>query len=875
MEIERADHSRPRLGRRSIPYRACLWLLGSWALLAPAHGFAQQGATLPEARAAERPRLEAVRTNEAPNIDGDLRDVAWAQVSPTTVFTQKFPDEGQAPNEPTELRILYDDSSLYVAFNCIQVSSSVTARLARRDQQVESDRVQLAIGDGVNTYEFSVNAAGVLSDGVRFNDSEYSAEWDGVWDAQVQRHERGWAAEFQIPLRIFRRASDATKWAFQARRYISERQETNEWAFIPRSAAGEVSHYGQIAGITNLRHLNTLVLLPYVSGGLNWSDLRRAGRGVGDFDLLGSGGLDLSWRIATDLSLEASFNPDFAQVEADQLVLNLSKDETFIPEKRPFFVNGMALFRVPRLELVPNSETLFYTRRIGTLPPEPVLDAGETATREPATIYAAAKLSGQLASGVTAGVVSALTKRADVTVKAPGQPDRTILGEPMALANVARIKLDLARATSVGVMATALRRFEPEAAYPMTQQPDGSELQRCPGGALTAPGARCFHDSYVAGLDGSWRSDSGSYVAAGQVLLTSIQNGPPRTMSNGVVVESGDTSPAGRLYVAKEGGQWLGSLEAQVIGRRVDFNDLGYQQQQNMIHVVPTLTYRTLEPFWQIAETNTYVYAATRDNLDGVTLLRSYYAGGKIRFKNFWIADVLLAHFDLQAEDREVGDGTTLQRPSSTELDVTLSTDPRRQLAAVLYTEAQFYEQGRRFFLDGQLNYQAHPRLQLQLAPQLTFSSGVPRFVTGSREEGSYLFGALRARAVGGTLRASYTVTNRLTLQLYGQLFLAARHYSDFKSFQVDPQQRRPVIRLGELVAAPAPAENPDSAETNLNLNAVLRWEFRPGSTVFLVYTRFQSPELMLASEAKLDLGALRQGPAANALHLKLSYYWN
>lgn len=868
-----------KLRERSITiYDVYCWIVVSWIVLVPARSFGEQAAESPKATDTPevgRPRLVAVRTKDVPSIDGDLRDIAWTQVPPTTAFTQKFPNEAQAPSEPTELRILYDDSSLYVAFNCIQTSAPVKARLARRDRQVEADWIQIAIGDGSNTYEFSVNAAGVLGDGVRFNDTEYSADWDGVWDAQVARHDRGWSAEFQIPLRIFHRAIGAKEWGLQARRYISERQETDEWAFIPRSVAGEVSHYGWLSGITDVRHLNSLVLLPYVSAGLNWADLRPTGRAVGDLGYLASGGLDLSWRIGNDLTLDASFNPDFAQVEADQIVLNLSKDETFVPEKRPFFVNGMALFQVPRME--PGSQTLFYTRRIGSVPAAPVIGdgTGETSTREPSTIYAAAKLSGQLASGVTAGFVSAVTGRNDVTVQVAGQPSQRLLGEPLAFANVARIKVDVASATTLGVLATALRRFEPEHAYPTTLQPDGTQVQQCPDGSSTAAGARCFHDSYVAGLDGSWRSSSGTYVAAGQVLMTSIQHGPPRTMADGVVIKSGDTSPGGLLYLAKEGGHWLGSLEVQAIGRRVDYNDLGYLQQQNMVHTVPNVGYRTLDPFWEIAETETHVYAATRDNLDGVKLLRAYYGGGKVRFKNFWIVEALLAHFDLQAEDREVGDGTTLQRPPSNELDVRLSTDPRRQLAGAVYTEVQLYPKGGRFYLDGQLNYQAHPRLELQLLPQLTFDSGVPRFVTGSREQGTYVFGELRARAVGGTLRASYTFTNRLTLQLYGQLFLVAKHYSDFQSFSVSPAAPRPVIRLDELAAAPAPAVNPDSAETDLNLSAVLRWEFRPGSTLFLVYSRFQAPELMLDGEAKLDFGALRRGPAADAIRLKLSYYWN
>jgi len=850
-------------------------------VLAPASGFAQQAGMSPEPATAEmspRPRLTAVRTHDAPDIDGALRDVGWAQAIPATAFTQKFPGEAQAPSEPTELRVLFDDSALYVAFNCIQTSSPVKGRLARRDRQVEADWVQVAIDDGVSTYEFSVNAAGVLSDGVRFNDTDYSADWDGVWDGQVARHDRGWSAELRIPLRIFRRAVSSAEWRFQARRYISTRQETDEWAFIPRSVAGETSHYGWLSGITGVRHANPLELLPYVSAGTSWADMIPGGRALGDFGYRATAGLDLSWRLGDDLILEASFNPDFAQVEADQLVLNLTTYETFVPEKRPFFVNGMTLFQLGRTELFPGPQTLFYTRRIGSVPAVPVSGGGPgaSASPEPSTIYAAAKLSGELASGVTAGLVSAVTGRNDVTVRSPGGASQQQLAEPLALANVARIKVEVGSGTNLGVLATALQRFEPEDAYPTMTQPDGAQAQQCPDGTTTAVGARCFHDSYVVGLDGSWRQAAGTYVAVGQALVTSIQHGPARPMADGTIIKSGDVSPAGRLYLAKEGGQWLGSVEVQAVGRRVDYNDLGYLQRQNLLRVVPYLAYRTLDPFWEIAETEAHAIVVTRDNLDGVQLLRSYYGGGKIRFKNFWIVAADAIHFHA-FEDREVGDGTTLEHPSANELDLSISTDPRRQIAGSVSTETELYQGGGRFTLDGELTYQPLPRLELQVLPQLTFSSGDPRFVPGVRAAGepSLLFGDLRARAVGATLRASYTFTNRLTLQVYGQLLTVAKHYSDFQSPGVLPVTAHPVIRLDDLSPALAPAEEPDSAETSLNLSAVLRWEFRPGSTLFLVYSRFQAPALAPVGDARLDLGALRNGPAADALRLKLSYYWN
>jgi hypothetical protein len=844
-------------------------------MLVPTRGRAQDAVERP------KPRMAAVRTTTVPHIDGELQDAAWQQAAPTGAFTQKFPSEGQAPSEPTELRVLYDDEALYIAFDCVQVGAPVKGRLARRDRQVEADWIQVAIDDGASTHEFSVNAAGVLGDGVRFNDTDYSAQWDGVWDARVRQHDGGWSAELRIPLRIFRDSEGVRDWGFQARRYISQRQETVEWAFIPRMTAGEVSHYGRLSGIAGVRRANPVELLPYVAAGLDWSDMTRDRGAFSDLDHSEAVGLDLRWRIAQRVTLDASVNPDFAQVEADQLVLNLTTYETFVPEKRPFFINGVELFQVPRMELYPSPQTLFYTRRIGSVPDVPAIGdggAGDAARPVPSTIYAAAKFNGQLGSTVRVGVVSALTGRNDVAFTDPGGARNEYLADPLALANVARVKVAVNSGTNVGVLATALQRFEPDGGYPTMMQPDGSELQQCPDGASTPRGARCFHDAYAIALDGSWRSPSGSYAIAGQALSTLIEDGPPRTIPDGTVIKPGDAAAAGRIYLAKEGGQWRGSVESELIGRRVDYNDLGFLQRANHFRAVPYLAYRIVEPFWEIAEMEAYANNTTRYNLDGFALLQGYFVGNKIRFKNFWSVVVEAAYYPARGEDRQVGDGTALARVPATGVDIAVNTDPRRQLAASVFASTLVTSRGPIVLLDGELTYRPLPRLELQLLPQLQYRSGDPRFVSGSREDGEYVFGDLKAKSVSATVRTSYVFTNRLTLQLYAQLLLAAEHYSQFRSLQVDPAAKRPVVefdKLDQLMPAAPPAADPDNEETNLNLSAVLRWEFRPGSTLFLVYSRFQAPALTPERDARLDLGALRNGPASDAIRLKLSYYWN
>jgi hypothetical protein len=190
---------------------------------------------------APRPHITATRTAQPPVIDGRLDDQVWATAAPSDTFTQHFPDEGAPPSERTVVRVLYDDNNLYVGIDCEQLNAPIVRRLARRDSQIPSDGVWFDVDSrrtGVGAFHFAVNAAGMLSDGIHFDDTAYSSDWDAVWEAKVADTDRGYAAEFRIPLAVLRfEALPVQDWGFQVRRFIDARQETDDWAFYPRSAA--------------------------------------------------------------------------------------------------------------------------------------------------------------------------------------------------------------------------------------------------------------------------------------------------------------------------------------------------------------------------------------------------------------------------------------------------------------------------------------------------------------------------------------------------------------------------------------------------------------------------------------------------------------
>jgi hypothetical protein len=829
---------------------------------------------------ADSPRLSAVATPRPPVIDGRLDDAVWQLATPSSAFTQKFPEEGRAPSERTTVRVLYDREALYVGIVCEQRLVPVIRRLTRRDRPIESDSVTVSIDsrhDGTSAFELSVNAAGVLADGIRFNDTDLSTDWDENWDARVALapDRGGWSAELRIPLKILRfDAAAEQEWGLQVRRYTSARQETDEWAFIPRDTAGEVSHYGRLVGLKHLKNPSPFELRPFVLGRVRRRDAATGALASG-WDYGGALGLDFKWHVTQNLTLDATIDPDFAQVEADQVVLNLSTFEVYYPEKRPFFLEGIDTFASPIQVL--------YTRRIGRVPPAPALRTsapfGEQLVDvpDPSTIYGAAKLTGTLGKRWTVGLLSALTAANSVQAQTADGFRLRRTADPLSLYNVARVKLAVGDNAHVGLIATTTNRFESLGTYPITPASDaGPTLQTCPDGSTGPVGARCFHDAYVGGLDVRWRSPSGGYTVGAQAITSAIENGPPRLFPDGTTIGSGAQGFGGNAWVAKEGGtHWLWFAEYDWASRKLDYNDLGYMTRQNAHHTYAELQYRTLTPFWKALETASRVEFFTSFNLDGLTLSRGYQINTWWRYANFWTVWTELHFRERHFDDREVGDGTALEREGLLGWELWVTSDPRRRVYFEFGGTAQGIFNGFNSEFDAKLSLRVLPQLDLDLSPQLIYTFGEPRYVGAGDTPGALVFGKLEARGVGATLRATWTFTPRLSLQVYAQLFLASKHYTDFSSFR-GGGGIAPRVRLADLQSSAPPTLNPDFEEGSLNINVVLRWEYRLGSTLFFVYTRSQVPNVTLLSdqEATLDLGAIRSAPAADVLLLKLTYWW-
>jgi hypothetical protein len=820
-----------------------------------------------------RPHLRATRTARPPKIDGRLDDPAWSTAAPSDAFTQHYPEEGAAPSERTEVRVLYDDRNLYVGIDCWQLHSPIIKRLQRRDGFLPSDGVWIDIDsrrDGVSAYHFSVNAAGVLLDGIHYNDTVFSADWDAIWEAKVADTSHGYSVEFRIPLTSLRFTLPVGDWGFQVRRAIDARQETDDWAFFPRHAASYVPYFGRLDNLGDLPPPRRIELRPFVVGRLEHraADADTAALEHGGLGSV-SAGLDAKAHLTNELTLDLTVNPDFGQVEADTIILNLSTFETFFPEKRPFFLEGLDVFAALR--------PVLYTRRIGRQPPVPTLASGEilVAEPEPSQIYSAAKVSGTIGGRTTVGVMSAVTGENDVEVQSADGTRAQRLIDPLTTFNVLRVKRLVAANADVGLLATATNRFEPtipvDGLCPATHLPPG-------------PDGRCTNDAYVASVDGRWRSASGDYATAWQAMGTTLSGGAPRPEPDGIPITPGHLDGSGALYVGKEGGShWLWESWQYLSGRQLEFNDAGYLERKDDYQSYFDLRYRTLKPWWFSRETTSGVSASVRETLDGINLWKEIRLTTAWTLRSFWSFYFEVHGRGAYYDDREMGDGSALQHAPSLGVLATLANDPRRRVTWVLTGDFERRPANDGYHLEahGQLTFRLLPQLELDLIPTASYDTGAPRYVGTDAaqilvgEPESYRFGTQTAASVGTTVRASYTFTPELSLQFYTQLFLASVHYGPFFVFAKTAFRER--VNLSELLPAAAPATNPDTESATLNVNLVLRWEYRLGSTLFLVYTRAQTPTTTVPpfGAADFQLAPILRGHAADdVIMVKLAYWW-
>jgi len=788
--------------------------------------------------AGDSPRtVRAVRTDVPPHIDGLLNDEVWKKELQAAGFTQRDPNEGQPASERTEISVLYDADALY--FGCMFYDSEpdkIVARLTRRDNEIESDRGSIRIDsyhDHQTAYEFTFNAAGVKVDILQFDDADREDEsWDVVWDLETRILPNGWSAELRIPFRVLRYQIDQADtgevvWGINFFRHISRKNEDVRWVFTPKDESGFVSRFGHLAGLQNLPVPRQLEILPFVLAkqqnepAQSYQERRR--------EFQSDAGLDLKYGVSNNFVLDATINPDFGQVEADPAVLNLTTFETFYPEKRPFFIEGTQIIRFSTFgdDFGPG---MFYSRRIGraiSVDEVAVPDGGRiTSFPQSTSILGAAKLSGKTTGGLSVGVLQALTAEEKGTVVDSTGVSSEQVVEPFAHYNVLRLRQDVLENSNFGLIATSVAK---EGRFP----------------ALTAGG------------DWNLRFESNTYQLSGFLALSRTTDDQNERVNGS----------AGKIEYARIAAEhWLWNVALDFTSKRYNINDVGFFFRPNDFGSVATISYKQNRPAELYRNYNAQLFLHERRNFDGVNLIRETRLEAHVLFSNYWSLGAGGTLDIGKLDDRETRGNGLYQRPHPYTAGIGIETDNR---------DPVIFELNQTFGWDTRLKRETRTEVDIEIKPLpwmewgveseygrvRDFEAWVDNVTTGSGT--ASIFADRTTDEFGITLRSTLTFTKELTLQLYGQVFLAKGHFENFRQL------------VGTSAFVPyAYDENPDFNDQELNTNVVLRWEYLPGSTLFLVWSQARegsNPNYFRGLSE--NFGDTFRVPPSNVFLLKVSYW--
>ncbi|HSJ06016.1 MAG TPA: DUF5916 domain-containing protein [Longimicrobiales bacterium] len=870
---------------------------------ASAHGQVAQAAPNVARPAAPLTRvLTAAPVGHAvPAIDGRLDDAAWADAEIATDFVVYQPNPGAPSAQRTEARVLYDDGAIYVAMRMYDTSpDSIVGRLARRDETVHSDWAYVGIDsyhDRRTAFVFGTNPRGVKVDLMIYDDRMENISWDAIWEVATTTDSLGWTAEFRIPLSQLRFNGEngvARTWGVQFRRQIARLDESSFWSPVPRDANGQASLFGELHGLRGLNPPRNIEVVPY--------SVARATRAPGDpadpfFRRTDPGldaGADLKYGITPNLTLNATLNPDFGQVEADPSVVNLSAFETFLPEKRPFFVEGANIFNfgvgVGDGDL--GNESLFYSRRIGrapqgSVPDDATYDDAPVATR----ILGAAKLSGRTPGGWSVGALNATTASAHARyVIGDGTRDETMV-EPLTNYAVARLLRDYDQGRgSVGVIATATNR-----------QLDG-EMTYLRSAAYTG-GMNAYRRIGDFEFTG-WVV--GSHVRGDTAAIARTQRSAARYYqrpdADHVTYDPTRTSLDGWAAAAEVmkmgGGHWRFASMLNVRSPGFEPNDLGYMQNADQALQVAYVGYNQFKPSTHFRRWSVNVNQWASWNFGGDRTWLGGNMNANVMLHSFWGGgggiNREMARYDVAA----LRGGPALAMPGSWNGWAEIYTDSRKPVRGRLNLNGWREDgtAGRSWRVSPGLTVRATSQAELSLTPAYGQATRASQYVRTRTADGEsvYVLSRLEQTSTSVTARLNYTASPTLSFQVYAQPFISAGRYSDFMEV-ASPRARTFDGRFTRYAPAQVAYDaddnvyridrngdgtpdysfgNPDFNFKQMRSNAVMRWEYRPGSTLFLVWSHGRTAEDGNGDfRFGRDVSDLWSTAGSNTLLVKVSYW--
>ncbi|WP_103069908.1 DUF5916 domain-containing protein [Aquimarina sediminis] len=866
-----------------MKYYTCIWVLFLFPIVTKAQ---DSTSVLKKKIYTTKP----INETDIPSIDGVIEEQGWDLVDWGDNFIESDPDENTPPSQQTKYKILYDQKYLYVAFRCYDDEpDKIEKRLSRRDG-FTGDRITLILDtyhDKRTAFSFTITAAGVKGDEfVSQNGDNWDPSWNPIWYAASKIDSEGWTAEIKIPLSQlkFGKAKEQI-WGLQVNRLIFRKAERSVWQRIPRDASGFVSEFGELHGLINIEAQKQLEIQPFAVTQLDTYPEEEGNpfRDGEDFGL--NAGLDAKIGITNDLTLDLTVNPDFGQVEADPAAIALDGFQVFFREQRPFFVENKNIFDY---RFANGFDNIFYSRRIGRSPQgvvgkNPINDSSpvnDEFVDSPSntTILGAAKFSGKTKDGWSIGVLESVTAREIAKIEDENGNKRETVVEPLTNYAVGRVQKDFNKRNSfIGGIFTATNRHLGDVLnidYENPETDETSELTDSRENNLNL----LRESAYTGGLDFRHNWKDREYFIEGNIVASHVKGSKEaikdtqerlthlfqRVDASHVSVDPNRTSltgTGGKLAGGKSGGgNWR--YEAGVFWRspELELNDIGFLRQADDIRQFANLRYLFLKPTKFYRRADIGFNQSSAFDFEGNYNRIQYSLGGNINYQNNWWTEVEMIHKPRIFTNTILRGGPRWRFSEENIAVLFFGSDQRKKFNFTMGHVNSFTKQNnfsfRRYVL--RLRYQPFNAFSMSLNPEFEQNPNKTQYVTEVDFNGTprYITAKIDQQTLSASIRLNYSINPNLTIQYYGQPFISRGRYQDFNhvanAVASDLNDRIALYDDDQISFADDQYsvdedrdgtvdytfDNPDFAFVQFRSNLVLRWEYIPGSEIFLVWSQ-------------------------------------
>lgn len=803
-------------------------------------------------------RCEPVQPLPSPNIDGLIQEAVWDKVQWSGDFVERQPDENTAPSQETEFKILYDQKNLYIAIRAFDTEpEKIERRLSRRDG-FEGDFVEVNIDsyhDQRTAFSFTVTAAGVKGDeAVSENGNNWDESWNPVWYTKTNIDELGWTAEIRIPLSQLRFGNSKEQvWGIQVMRNLFRENERSVWQRIPQDAPGWVSEFGELKGLIDIKPQKQIELQPYGLAQLDTYPQEEGNPFRDGNDTKLNAGLDGKIGVTNDLTLDFTINPDFGQVEADPAAISLDGFQIFFQEQRPFFVENKNIFNY---QFADNQDNVFYSRRIGRQPQgDPELEEGEYADVPDNTkILGAAKFSGKTKKGLSIGILESITSKEYASIDSDGERSKELV-EPLTNYFVARMQQDFNKRNSFigGIFTSTNRKIE-----------ENLDFLR--------------ENAFTGGIDFKHQWKGRTYYVEGNAIVSHVTGSEEailqtqeslthlfqRIDATHVSVDSSRTSltgTGGKIEFGKAGsGNW--SYNAGLLWRspELELNDVGFLRQADNIKQYAEVYYRTLKPFSNFRRLNFGFEQFSMYDFEGNYNRLQFELASFAHFKNNWWSEIGFNYNPRNYSNTSLRGGPRFRYNEEVANWWFFGTDSRKKLRfrlgyVILGTRQNHYSL---FRLETGLTYQPFNSFNISIYPEVSWNPDKTQYVSEQNynDDPRFITAEIDNQTFSTSIRFNYTINPNLSIQYYAEPFVSKGNYSNYNyitdataqdlydRFELYDEEQisydEGVYNIDEnrdgLIDYSF--DEPDFAYVQFRSNLVIRWEYIPGSEIFLVWSQ-------------------------------------